>query len=272
MKYIEDGHAEVVPNDDLHNEGRFFLIHHRDGSKDFWGQSFNKNIMPCHDVLERVPGVLMRFRTDSVAVGGDLKSFFHNVNVPTEHFLWYKNNNIDGEVVQYRMKVQCFRGTASQAPLIMVLHHAIKKQIDSGWTTEESCFYSYDFLASFLNSEDAVKQVTKTIEPLGLNGFKVRGFVSNVKDVMHRLNELCLESKENNGQASVLGLQWDLEKDEIGLRVQFKPPRRFHCTKREVLSNLMSIWDPLGILIPYTLSLKLVVQHLVILGLNGTTN
>ena len=56
-----------------------------------------------------------------------------------------------------------------------------------------------------------------------------------------------------------LGVVWDVETDSIGFQtvVNHKPP-----TRRGILSILSSIYDPLGLLSPYVVCAKIIVQEL----------
>ena len=56
----------------------------------------------------------------------------------------------------------------------------------------------------------------------------------------------------------MLGINWDIESDNLGLRVINKS---FIPTRRGVLSVLCSIYDPLGFIAPCILEPKLIVQE-----------
>ena len=64
--------------------------------------------------------------------------------------------------------------------------------------------------------------------------------------------------KASTNQAKMLGINWDIESDNLGLRVINKS---FIPTRRGVLSVLCSIYDPLGFIAPYILEPKLIVQE-----------
>ena len=58
-------------------------------------------------------GVLLRFRKESIAITCDVEQMFHSFFVEPDNrdfirFLWFKENNLDGLIVEYRMNVHLF--------------------------------------------------------------------------------------------------------------------------------------------------------------------
>ncbi|XP_078482500.1 uncharacterized protein LOC144743196 isoform X2 [Ciona intestinalis] len=63
-------------------------------------------------------GVLCRFRKDEVAITADIEGMFHQFYVAEAYrdflrFLWWKNDDVEQEIVEYRMKVHIFGATSS---------------------------------------------------------------------------------------------------------------------------------------------------------------
>jgi len=61
------------------------------------------------DLTNSVLGVLIRFRQNAVAFMADIEQMFHSFLVRREHrdllrFFWYKDNNTDGELIEYRIR------------------------------------------------------------------------------------------------------------------------------------------------------------------------
>ncbi|CAB4015290.1 Hypothetical predicted protein [Paramuricea clavata] len=57
----------------------------------------------------------------------------------------------------------------------------------------------------------------------------------------------------NQSQSSLLGLTWNKQEDEISIVI---PKMETSVTKRELLRNLVRIYDPLGLVPPVTLKGK----------------
>ena len=68
-------------------------------------------------MMNGLVGVLSRFRKEETAVTCDIEQMFHSCYVNAEHrdflgFLWFKDNDLNGQVCEYRMNVHLF-GTVS---------------------------------------------------------------------------------------------------------------------------------------------------------------
>ena len=75
----------------------------------------------------------------------------------------------------------------------------------------------------------------------------------------------------SNGSAKVLGITWDNQKDllEFELCKLGKEIKNTHCpTKRDILSILASLFDPLGLTSPVTVTAKITFQELCLEKLN----
>ncbi|XP_044742314.1 uncharacterized protein LOC123304708, partial [Chrysoperla carnea] len=62
----------------------------------------------------------------------------------------------------------------------------------------------------------------------------------------------------------VLGLQWQANSDVLSFSISVE---NLECTKRNILKTVMRIWDPLGLLVPVSLHMKLLIQELWLLKL-----
>ena len=65
----------------------------------------------------------MRFRKEKVAILADIQQMFHCFLVREDHrnylrFLWYRDNDVTKEIIDYRMKVHVFGNSPSPAVAI----------------------------------------------------------------------------------------------------------------------------------------------------------
>ena len=291
QSYVEGGHAERVPNDELETKPgkKHYLLHHSvkhprkkkrrvvfNASKKVGEKSVNDHIMRCPDKLERLLGLLIRFREHHVAITGDIVSFFHMVKIPKEdqdfgRFVWYENGDVDGQVVEFRLLKHLFGGIASQCCAVMALNHCLQKQVPHCWSQEFAdnavrSFYSDDFLKSYESSDEARQAVLEIVKVLKENGFELAKFRSNVSMAEKALKHESDDRSEINVgkvEESALGITWNLQKDVL----VFRPPpiiAMIKRTKRGALSFLMSLYDPLGLICPFILPLKLFIQKLIL--------
>ena len=69
-------------------------------------------------MMNTLIGVLSRFRKEEIAVTCDIEKMFHSFYVNPEHrdylrFLWFNDNNLDGQIIEYRMNVHLFGAVSS---------------------------------------------------------------------------------------------------------------------------------------------------------------
>ena len=140
-------------------------------------------------------------------------------------------------------------------------------------------FYMDDYLDSFQNRDDALKLGRFLISLLKLGGFRLTKFVSNVPDVTTALDPDNRESNSSvkdicaspDQSSHVLGLKWDHVTDTLVVSGGVDRPLDKAITQRTVLSFVSSVFDPIGLVAPYTVTARLLLKDIWrISGQNGT--
>lgn len=248
------------------------------------GVSFNDMLIKGPDLLESLPGILTRFRQYPFAVIADIKDMFLRVRMiekdrAAQTFLyrgadrsrtpdeWEMNSLIFGSkssptsaLFVKNTNAQCFEQTKPEAAKSIIKNS-----------------YMDDYLASGSNVEKMRQMVNDAILINGEANFEFHGWGSNddtvIADVQES-NKLCDKQKANlcNAEERVLGLYWDRKADTLRFNIGLNKIKsdiateKTRPTKREVLSVAMSVYDPLGILCPFTLNAKLIIQDIWISG------
>lgn len=181
-KLFENGHAEPVRQNELDTKGpRWYLPHfgvyhprkpgkirvvfNSAGETD--GMSLNKLLLSGPDLTNSLLGILLRFRSDAVASTSDIEQMSHSFIVHDDHrdFLrvfWHKDNNPDGEVIEYRMRVYIFGNTSSPAIATCGLRKtAIAGELEYGCDARE--FIEKDF---YVDGSKSVPSNEKAIDLL----------------------------------------------------------------------------------------------------------
>nr|CAI5869110.1 unnamed protein product [Callosobruchus analis] len=118
----------------------------------------------------------------------------------------------------------------------------------------------------------ALKLRNELISLLQKGGFSLRKWSSNDPNLLSDLSPDILAKSAHtfdtdpvNLSLKVLGLQWNQSTDAFSFSVSFldRP-----CTKRNMLSELARIYDPLGFLSPLTIFMKILIQKLWMTSLN----
>jgi len=82
------------------------------------GASLNDQLLSGPDLTNSLFGVLVRFRQEPVALSSYIEAIFHQGMVDPKdanalRFLWWPNDDLSKQPVEYRMKVHLFGGTSS---------------------------------------------------------------------------------------------------------------------------------------------------------------
>ena len=124
-------------------------------------------------------------------------------------------------------------------------------------------FYMDDLLTGTNSIEAVISIKNQLIELVKLGGFNLRQWASNEQKIIDDLKNaseaqfLCLEPSQST---KVLGIQWDPNTDKISYSV--KPLANERITKRNILSEIAQLFDPLGLLGPVIVIAKLLMQEL----------
>ncbi|XP_065361998.1 uncharacterized protein LOC135955572 [Calliphora vicina] len=216
------------------------------------GVSLNSKLLKGPQQYKPLPSVLFNFRVGAVAVCGDIKEMFHQVIVAPEdrcsqRFLWREDTREPPD--SYEMLVMTFVKS-------IVDHH-----------------YVDDFVDSFPTSARAI-EIAKQVRDIHKSaGFELRNFSSNSSKVIVALkgtveSPVNFSSDVNQLQSEkILGMYWQPKDDTFRFNLKFHNVNAdviegMRCpTKRELLSVVMSVFDPLGFLSYYMITAKLLMRE-----------
>lgn len=290
---ISKGHATPVPREEIKGQhGRVWYLPHFgvyhpkkptkvrvvfDASAEFDGVSLNKVLLPGPDLMNSLLGVLIRFRRERVGVMCDIEQMFYSFYVDPEHrdylrFLWYRDNDPQKQVIEYRMNVHLFGNGPSPAVATFGLRKtALEGEEKHGEEVKDFVyrnFYVDDGLASLPTDEEAINLIISAQNVLATSNLRLHKVVSNSVRVMEAfstedrakaLRDLDLRRDILPAQRS-LGVYWNLENDVLTFHISL-PDKPF--TRRGVLSVINSVYDPLGMAAPAVLEGRKLLQHLV---------
>ncbi len=238
--------------------------------------------------------ILVRFRENRVALVGDIEKAFLNIGVDEKDrdFLRFlrvgdvRDNNLSIDV--YRFCRVVFGLNAS--PFLLngtIRHHlATFTEVDPEFVKRMvEGFYVDDLVTGECTTEKAFTLYEKAKERMATGGFKLRkwktndpglrekigaGEASTTKREVGRLEDeesyakSKLEPQSGTKGEKVLGLAWNCESDTIHFNLAHvaDKARGMEATKRNVLSLLASLFDPLGIISPVTVSMKILFQEI----------
>ena len=267
-KIFENGHAEQAPplreDEECWYLPTFGVYHPRkpgqirvvfDSSAQHSGISLNDVLLTGPDLNNSLLGVLIRFRKEQVAILADIQQMFHCFLVREDHrnylrFLWYRDNDMSKDIVDYRMRVHVFGNSPSPAVAIYGLRRAAqegaRKYGSDTVQFVEHHFYVDDGLLSLPTEAEAINLLQRTQASLSESNLRLHKFVSNRQAVMDAfpledcaagVKDMDLSGETATMQRS-LGLCWNTATDTFTFSVSTsdKP-----FTRRGVLSIVNSL-------------------------------
>ena len=221
---IKNGYAEKVSSDEesVIDWKSWYIPHHGvyhpkkpekirvvfDCSAEYKGESINKHLLQGPDLTNKLIGVLIRFRQESVAFMSDIEAMFHQVKVTKDcqdflRFLWWPNGDTSKEVETYRMTVHLFGAASSPGCSNFALKQtADDNEKDIGERAAEflrNYFYVDDGLKSVPTADEAISLICQTKEMCSRGGFNLHKFISNKKKVIKEIPE---EDRAQSGKES----------------------------------------------------------------------
>lgn len=206
----------------------------------------------------------------------DIQAMFHQVKVDSDfrnylRFLWWDNEDLNGDPVDLRMTVNLFGATSSPG----CANFALKTTADQ---FEEVCgskaadfvrrnFYVDDGLKSVATTDQAKDLIRNTTLLCKKGGFRLHKFTSNSEEVINSVppddrakdkrDPLLISSDPTMERA--LGVHWCIESDTLQFRIELKDRP---LSRIGILSTVSSVFNPLGLVAPFILVGKRILQEL----------
>ncbi|XP_077865904.1 uncharacterized protein LOC144353154 [Saccoglossus kowalevskii] len=146
----------------------------------------------------------------------------------------------------------------------MTAEQSIEKAIEN---TIKRNFYVDDMLKSVATIDEGRRLAGNLIQTCKTGGFKLTKWASSHRSTLEAIPEedrtqafKNLNFNPDDLQTEhALGMQWDIESDELGFRTRIKLKS---ATKRGMLSTISTIYDPLGLAAPAILPMRRTFQEL----------
>ena len=229
------------------------------------GGSLNDFLFTGPNLLPDIVHVLLRFRMNIVAFVLDISKMFLRIKLEEGkdflRFLWRDcNQTITPEI--WRMICVTFGIVSSPFQAIfVVLKHAelfkdlyalAQKCIQKSMYMDDSCHSA----ATKQEAEEIVTQIYKLLMEASMTPHK---FATNEPSI---LKSIPRELWSDKSTVKVLGLQWCTQTDNLLFNFIEKVESTTDDTKRTLLQQSASIFDPCGLISPITTTVKILFQQL----------
>lgn len=230
------------------------------------GVSFNDIQMVGPTVQDDLLSILLRFRQYKYVLSADVEKMYRQVVVhPSDRHMqqvvW--RDDTCNPVKVFKLNTVTY-GTAS-APFLAT---RCLKQLGIECTNEKIAtiikhdFYVDDLLTGGNDLTEVIDIRNEVTNVLASACMPLRKWKSNAPQVVSETFQSSLDlgiaSSEHN---KLLGLDWFTNSDELGFSISSKMPSN-GSSKRDLLSAIACIFDPLGLLSPFVISMKMLLQRM----------
>ncbi|XP_069355024.1 uncharacterized protein [Maniola hyperantus] len=234
-------------------------------------KSFNSIQMVGPTVQDDIFSILIRFRQHKIVVSADVEKMYRTIYIePSQRslqqivFRFHRHEALQ----TYTLNTVTY-GTAS-APYL-----ATKCLVSLADETEDLAtqraiqhdFYVDDFLSGGDYTESVITLCKGVRDTLASAKMNLRKWQSNSLEVLHAITDIKDNSEKSldlklsdSSPSKTLGLHWNSVSDNLNFIIDIDTKKKL--TKRNIISIISQIFDPLGLVGPCVLLAKLVIQAL----------
>ena len=243
-----------------------------DSKAQYMGLSLNECLAKGPSLLNLLLGVILRFRQERVAFIGDISKMYHSIDIPLRdqmmHLFVWRGCKEEREPETYAITAV----NMGDRPSATIAQSALRKTAEMAIATKPEAAkiiihnaYMDDIPASVDDSNEAVARMEEIDAILEEKGFKIKEWIHNITGEEPEKSDKrgrFIGLEDNSGTEGVLGLRWEVDKDV--LRFKFKTLKKTYAkiSKRSILSETNSIYDPAGVLSPFTIKAKILLRTL----------
>ncbi|XP_072389502.1 uncharacterized protein [Diabrotica undecimpunctata] len=295
-EYLQLNHAKVIPLERFNNNlNKYFLPHFaviREESlstkvrivfdvsgKKTTGLSLNDTMLKGYQVQPNLYDILLRFRTFKFVLVGDVEKMFRQIQINPNHrfllnILW--RNNVGEQLSCIEMQRLTFGTNCAPFLATRVLKDIADKNKDnypivSLMLTQQT--YMDDIIAGCDTIGELNKLNIDLNTVLNKSGFTLQKVVSNSTEISKNYHNRAKNSELQDVDLSkehsnkVLGLRWNSVSDSLSFVLPVIN-KTGPITERKVLSLVAQCFDPMGLLTPFIVRGKILIQKLWLLKLD----
>ncbi|XP_055632558.1 uncharacterized protein LOC129773031 [Toxorhynchites rutilus septentrionalis] len=282
QEYISLGHMQAVEETVDDARATYYLPHHPvfndkssttkvrvvfDGSaKMSSGHSLNDVLLVGPVIQDELLDIILRFRKYPVALVADIEKMYRQILISSDErclqrILWRFDSS--EPVRTYELSTVTYGISSFSFLATRTLHQLAEdegKEYPLGSLAICNDFYVDDFIPGEDSVERAIQLRHELDEIMTKGGFRLRKWCSNSTDVLAGLPAELLATQallkfDPEKTIKTLGICWEPATDrfryDINLETGIKP-----TTKRNILSRIAQLYDPLGLIAPVVILAK----------------
>ena len=272
-----DGKVHYLPHHCVIREdketSKLRIVHDASANKPSLNSCLEKG--PC--LLPLLIEVLLRFRTYKVVLLGDIKQAYLNISVDEKdrdymRFVWLEDVYADEPlIIVYRFCRVFFGMISAQFLLLLVIQiHLEKYEGTDKWLITHILLSLYvdDYTGGAADIKTAFEMYKRIKEIFQAAGLELRKWKTNNAELRTKLDQVeggsSPPEESTPGNEKVLGIQRDPSIDMLYTKTGklYDENKDRRVTKRNVLKTEASIYDPLGMVAPITIRIKVFFQKI----------
>lgn len=280
MEEEEESHKKIwyLPHFGVVNPnkpGKIRLV--MDAASKVDGKCLNDFLYKGPDLLNSLISVIAKFREKPIAFSADIREMFHMIEINDEdqhaqRIIWRDSPANDFET--YVVQVMIF-GAVSSPYSAQYIKNINALEYEKVYPEAVDAIINRHYMDDYIDSSESPEKASKLINEViaihKMGGFELRGWISNSEEVFQNIpEELRTAEKifEDSAPQRVLGLRWLPKEDVLSFCISLHKVDQNILdgkkipTKREMLSVIMSLFDPLGILGNYIVKAKILMQDI----------
>ncbi|XP_049866576.1 uncharacterized protein LOC126367197 [Pectinophora gossypiella] len=238
------------------------------------GISLNSLLIPGPDLLQPLLKILFRFREGLVAMTADIKEMFPQVRIREQdrdalRYLWRSDKS--QPLKEFRMTSVIFGACCSPFVAQFIKNKNAREHAHQFPKAVDAILFSH-YMDDYIDSQDDVNEAAHLAADIvkvhGAACFEMRGWISNksealklVPEDLRAVQQVEVDLGEPASFIRALGIAWYPSTDFIGFRTGLTETAPVKLTKRKVLSHIMRVYDPLGLLGPIVVQGRILFQQ-----------
>lgn len=216
--------------------------------------------------------ILIRSRKHKYVIIADAEKMYRQIKLIPEHrdyqrMLWRFEEK--DPILEYRITT-VIDGTASSSfiatRVLQQLADDQEKTFPEASKVIKEDFYMDDMSTGSYSIENTTKLQNDIIQVMGYGKFNMRKWLSNSKEI---LENVPIENRQDpatlielsDNSVKTLGVYWNPLEDSFEFKIRSCSTKK-NLTKRELLSDISQLFDPIGWLAPCTVMAKIFMQSL----------